>query len=105
MQSSIKLFGKRIKEIRKKNNITQEKLAEILNLDNQTISRIETGYFFTSYDNLEKMAKIFNVNIKDFFDFEHLKDIEDLKKDVIAKIEKMNIKDLQKITKFIKEFI
>ena len=105
MQSSIKLFGKRIKEIRKRQNITQEELAEILNIDNQTISRIETGAFFTSYDNIEKMSKILNVEIKDFFDFDHLKDKDELKKYLIDKIENMNIKDLQKTTKFVKEFI
>lgn len=105
MKSTIKLFGKRIKEIRKKNNITQEKLAEILGLDNQTISRIETGYFFTSYENLENMAKILHVEIKDFFDFEHLKDADDLKKELISEINKMNSQNLQKVSKFIKEFI
>ncbi len=105
MQSTIKLFGRRIKEIRKKNNITQEKLAEMLCLDNQTISRIETGNFFTSYENLERMSKILNVEIKDFFDFEHLKDKEDLKKDLIKEVEKMDTNALQKTKKFIKEFI
>ena len=105
MQSSIKLFGRRIKEIRKKQNITQEKLAEILNLDNQTISRIETGYFFTSYDNLEKMAETLNVKIKDFFDFEHLKDRDELKKEILEKIDTLNVRELQKITRFINEFI
>ena len=57
MASGNKLFGKRIRELREKNNLTQEKLAEILDLDYQTISRIETGYYFTSYENLEKFAK------------------------------------------------
>ena len=105
MQSTIKLFGKRIKELRKKQGMTQEKLAEILSVDNQTISRIETGYFFTSYENLEKIAIALNMQIRDFFDFEHLKSNDELKKDLIKKIEKMDTDSLQKTFKFIKEFI
>ena len=105
MQSTIKLFGRRVKELRKRYGITQEKLAEALNLDNQTISRIETGYFFTSYENLEKMATALNTNIKDFFDFEHLKDKQELKQEIINKLEALDTNKLQKIAKFIHEFI
>ena len=105
MNSTIKLFGKRIKEIRKHRGITQEKLAEMLELDNQTISRIETGSYFTSYENLEKMARILNSKIKDFFDFEHLRDENELKSYLIDKIGTLNAKELQKITKFVQEFI
>ena len=53
MSSAISLFGKRIKEIRKQQNFTQEKLAEILDVDVKTISRLEKGYYFTPYENLE----------------------------------------------------
>ena len=105
MNSSIKLFGKRIKELRKKQGITQEQLAEILGVENQTISRIETGCFFTSYENLEKLAFALNTDIKDFFEFNHLKDKEELKKDLIENINNLSTSDLQKISKFIKEFL
>ena len=105
MQQSMKLFGRRIKEIRKRRGITQEKLAELLDLDNQTISRIETGSFFTSFENLEKMAEILNVKIKDFFDFEHLKDNSELKKELILKIAAFDSKKLEKTAKFVNEFL
>ena len=56
MSSGNKVFGKRIKELRERKKLTQEKLAEKVGLDLQTISRIETGYYFTSFENLEKLA-------------------------------------------------
>ena len=37
------LIGKRIKEVRKKNNLTQEKLAKELNTTHSTISAYESG--------------------------------------------------------------
>ncbi|MGM9994288.1 MAG: NAD(P)H-dependent oxidoreductase [Candidatus Avigastranaerophilus sp.] len=39
-----KLPGKRLRELRKKKNINQEKLAELINVDPTTISNIENGY-------------------------------------------------------------
>ena len=105
MESSIKLFGKRINTIRKKNNLTQEQLAELLEIDPKTISRLENGYFFTSYENLDKIAKVLNVEIKDLFDFQHLKDRETITKNIIKKVNEMSIENLQKLSKFIQEFL
>jgi len=65
-----KNFGKHLKKIREAKGYSQEDLAELVGLEYQTISRIETGYYFTSYENLENIAKALNVKIKDLFDFE-----------------------------------
>ncbi len=105
MNSTIKLFGKRIKELRKSNNYKQEQLAEILGVDYQTISRIETGYYFTSYDNLEKLAKAFNVEIKDLFDFKHLQELKILKENLQTNIENLSEQKIQKLVKFINEIL
>lgn len=105
MNSTIKLFGKRIKELRKSNNYKQEQLAEILGVDYQTISRIETGYYFTSYDNLEKLAKAFNVEIKDLFDFKHLQELKILKENLKTNIENLSEQKIQKLVKFINEIL
>lgn len=99
MASGNKLFGKRIRELREKNNLTQEKLAEILDLDYQTISRIETGYYFTSYDKLEKFAKAFNVEIKDLFYTKHLEDEIDIEAKLIELIKKASKKEKNLIYK------
>ena len=53
----------RIKELREKKNITQLKLAVDLNLNQNTLSRYETGEREPSYDVLIKIADYFNVSI------------------------------------------
>lgn len=78
MSSGNKVFGKRIKELREGKGYTQEKLAELVGLDYQTISRIETGYYFTSYENLEKLSTALGVEIKDLFSIQHLENPEGL---------------------------
>lgn len=74
----LKLFGKRIKELRKKNGYTQEQLSEKLGIFPKQIGNIETGNCFTTMVNLEKLSKIFDIEIRDLFDFEHQSSREDI---------------------------
>lgn len=53
----------RIKELRKKKNITQLKLAIDLGTNQNTISRYETDEFEADFDMLKKIANYFNVSI------------------------------------------
>lgn len=67
-----KLLGKRIKEVRKNRNLTQEELAEKVNIDITTLSGIESGRHFPSLVTLEKIAKILDVALTTLFDYNHL---------------------------------
>lgn len=53
-----KLLGKRIKEIRKAKDMTQEKLAELINIETGSLSAIESGRHFPSLPTVEKIANI-----------------------------------------------
>ena len=56
------IFGKSLKDLRESRGITQEQLAECLDLQAyQTISLIENGKSFVTSDLLEKICKFFNV--------------------------------------------
>ena len=105
MASGNKLFGKRIKELREKNRYTQEQLSEIVDLDYQTISRIETGYYFTSYENLEKLAKAFHVEIKDLFDTKHLEETVDLEKEITKMFKQASEEEKKLIYKIVSAII
>ena len=56
-----KLFGENVKYYRKKMGLSQEQLAEKLNISPNHISVIETGGKFVTYKLLEKMITIFDV--------------------------------------------
>lgn len=62
-------LGKRIQELRKFQNITQEKLAEIVNMDITSLSKIETGRNYPQPDTLEKIASALSVDIERLFVF------------------------------------
>lgn len=61
-------IGKKIKALRIDNDLSQEKLAEYVNLSREHISCIERGKNLVSIDSLYKIATFFKINIKDFFE-------------------------------------
>lgn len=60
-------FGKRVKELRIKQNISQEKLAEKANVHRTYIGMIERAEKNITLINIEKIAKALDVNINDLF--------------------------------------
>jgi len=76
MENTKVLLGARIKEIRKARGLTQEQLAEMIDVEQKHVSRIESGKNFPSIDLLEKMAAALNVPLMGFFDFLHLEEDE-----------------------------
>jgi len=70
---TLKLFGKRLKEIRKSKNMTQECLAETIGLEPKQICRIENGACFTTFEKLQKIAETLDVEIYEFFKYDHKK--------------------------------
>ena len=56
-------IGNTISELRKKNNLTQEELAEKLNVARQTISKWECNETSPSLEDASQLAKIFKVSL------------------------------------------
>ena len=75
---NLKLFGKRIKELRKSKKLTQEQLGVIVGVDYKQIGNIETGTYFTTMATLEKIALALEVSIDELFNFYHHKNRESL---------------------------
>lgn len=62
-------LGQRIKYLRKAKNITQERLAELVNMDITSLSKIETGRNYPQPDTIEKIAKALDIEIFKLFTF------------------------------------
>jgi len=56
-------IGTRIKELRTKKGISQQGLAELLGVSRPAISQIENGGRRVSADELDRLAKIFNISV------------------------------------------
>lgn len=79
-------LGKNIQKYRKLNNITQEKLAEIIDVEINSISSIERGKYFPSPDNLVKLSNALNVSLSDLFLFKENFSCEDYEKEIISSL-------------------
>ena len=69
MQNIKKLFGLKLKQVRINKNLTQEKLAELVDINPRQLSRIESGNSFPSVSTLEKMCTVLDVLPVDLFNF------------------------------------
>lgn len=78
-----KNLGIRIKELRERNKITQLKLAELINMESSNLSKLERGMQMPKEESLESIANVLNVEVKELFDFDHIKQKNDLLKSLI----------------------
>lgn len=73
------LLGKRLKELIKHSGYSQEKLAEMVNIEPSALSNIITGRNYPLFQNLEKIVNVLGITYKDVFNFEHHETPENLK--------------------------
>lgn len=99
MDNIRKLLGKRIREIRKSKNITQEKLAEKIGIGLPSMSYIETGKNFPSPETMQKICSVFNIEPYELYMFNHHKNDEEMLNEIINAV-KGNSKLLRQIYKF-----
>ena len=63
-------IGSFLKELRKENELTQEQLAEKLNVSNRSVSRWETGSTLPDISILIELSEFYDVDIKEIIDGE-----------------------------------
>lgn len=96
------LLGKRIKELRKAQKLSQEELAEIINIDQRNLSNIECGISFPAKTLLE-ISSALKVSLSELFDFEHLKiDSDYMKKYIQNETKNLSDENLKIIFRLIK---
>ena len=63
-------IGKFLKQLRMEKNLTQEQLAETLNVSRRTVSRWETGFNLPDLDILVIMSDFYQVDLRELLDGE-----------------------------------
>ena len=67
-EETYRTIGKNVKKYRLANNISQEKLSEILNANSKFIGHVERFERFISLKKIIELAEYFNVPVKSFFE-------------------------------------
>lgn len=83
-------LGQNIRKYRKLNHITQEKLAELVDVEINSISAFERGLYMPSPDNIVKIADALNIKISDLFTFMNDFTCEDYKSEIISNLDLLN---------------
>ena len=96
-------FGDNLKIIRKNKKMSQETLAEKVNVSRQSVSKWENGEAYPEMNNILELCKIFNCKINDLVHTD-MSDIASLDKEIIMKVVKFN-DDKQKQVKTLSNII
>lgn len=100
-----KKLGKRIKEERLKKNLTQEQLAESVNLSSVYISHIENASTKPSLETVVNLSNALNIT-PDFLLFDSLYESKEYIKDEISQLlNNCTADDLRLVTKLIRAVI
>ena len=84
-------LGKKIKRMRINRGLTQEQLAEAVDVSQRTLSGIEIGENFVTAETLDKIIKALNTTSEELFATNHLKEEQELVKEI-----ENNIKTISK---------
>lgn len=99
MNNYKKLLGSKIKEKRKSKNLTQEQLAELVEIGTPNISYIENGKFYPTVETLEKICKALEVKPFELYMFDSEKNINEIREEMFLELKKNDelLKQMYKI--------
>lgn len=94
-------FADNLKKIRKRKNISQEELADLVGVSRQSVSKWETSEAYPEMNNILELCKIFKCNINDLVN-DQMVDLDSLDEEVkmsIVKLKKEKQKQMKGISK------
>ena len=89
-------FGDNLKLIRKSKKMSQEQLAEKMNVSRQSVSKWENAESYPEMNNILELCKIFNCKINDLVHTD-MSDISSLDEEIIMNVVKFNDKKQRQV--------
>ena len=87
-------LGQKLKEIRKRFGLSQESLAEIMNVSRQAITKWESDEGLPDVSNLQELSKVFNLTVDYLLDNDNSLPALSMKKELDKDKYEMNGKGL-----------
>lgn len=99
--------GEKIKRLRKRSGLTQEQLAELVDISPRNLSNIEQGISFPKPETLENILVSLHTTTQELFANEHIKSKSELIQSINDYINKIqdNREKLEQIYKIIRDLI
>lgn len=99
------LLGKRIRQLRKKDGLSQEMFAELIGIDPNSVSRIECGVHYPSLDTIEKIASILKVEMRDLFLFNNKESAEEMRTFLVQTASEVDVKKLREVVRAVRKIV
>lgn len=101
----IENFGKNVARLRKEFGYSQKDLADKLNVQKQTISNIERGMRYPTFESLEKIAKVFHATPIQLFGTDKEVAVSDVP-DILDRIDEYDqkVQNIFRVSNFFKEY-
>ena len=99
------LLGRRIRSLRRKNDYSQEQLAERANISGKYLGEVERGQANISIEVLDKIAAALRINVSDLLDFEHELGRKALITKISELIKKADERSLQTVYRMVKALL
>ena len=99
-----KELGEKIKRVRTMRNLTQEQLAEMIDISSRSLSNIEVGSYFVKFETLERILKVLDISSEELFANDHIKSNQELIREINIFINRIrdDNKELDRIYKILK---
>ncbi len=95
-------LGKKIKRMRVKRGLTQEALAEAVEISQRTLSGIEIGENFCTAETLDKIIAALDTTAEELFALDHIKQESDLRKEIASSLPQLDGEKLEIAYKVVK---
>jgi len=102
MEDRKKLFGARIKELRKIRGLTQEELSEKMDISTNYLSSTERGKENPTFEKLMKYSDVLQVEMWELLDFQHEVSPRELKELIGNLLKEIDDEKLKLITRIIR---
>ena len=89
-------FGENLREIRKCKKMSQEQLADMVNVTRQSVSKWKNGESYPEMNNILELCKIFNCKLNDLVHTD-MSDIASLDEEVVMSVSKFNLKKQKEV--------
>jgi len=99
------LFGKKLKSLREERRLTQQELAELINMQPNSVAQIEIGYKAVSFATIEKIVEKLDISYCELFDFKELQTENTLISSITHELHNFNVKELNYILTSIRRFL
>ena len=98
-------IGTFLKELRKEKELTQEQLAETLNVSRRTVSRWETGSNMPDLDLLVEMADLYQVDLRELLNGERKNEqMNEEMKETVLRVAEYSNAEKQRSTKIVRVY-